>query len=116
MLLDLAPARAHAEGVEIIAKRALTLETRDDEQPSPILVILGKPEQRDDDEWVTPYEIHGPGQEDVWRAHACGVDAMQSLVLALFVLPHELEVRIAQHGRLTWEGNPDLGFSHSADL
>ncbi len=63
---------------------------------------------------ITPYEIHGPGPEDVWKAQASGVDAMQSLVLALFVLPHELEVRIARFGRLTWEGSTDLGFSHSA--
>ena len=108
-------AGAHADRVETIAKRALSLETQGTEQPSPILVLLGKPEQRDD-EWITPYEIHGPGPEDVWRAHACGVDAMQSLVLAMFVLPHELDVRIARLGRLTWEGNPDLGFSHSASV
>jgi hypothetical protein len=98
--------------VEIIAERILTLEPQGAEQASPIRVAIGKPEERDDVGWITPYEIHGPGPEDVRRAYACGVDAMQSLVLCLFVLPHEL-VRI---GRVTWEGSPDLGFSHSAPL
>ena len=100
--------------MDTIAERVLMLEVPGSEQPSPIRVLLGKPERRDTGEWVTPYEIHGPGPEDVWRAHACGVDAMQSLVLGLFVLPHELEVRIARFGRLTWDGNPDLGLSHTA--
>jgi hypothetical protein len=97
--------------MEIIAERILTLEPQGAEPPRPIRVVIGKPELREDVGWITPYEIHGPGAEDVWRAHACGVDAVQSLVLCLFVLPHELEVR---KGRVTWEGSPDLGFSHSA--
>jgi hypothetical protein len=100
--------------MEIIAERILTLEPESGGQPTPIRVLLGKPERGADGEWITPYEIHGPGPQDVWKAHACGVDAMQSIVLGLFVLPHELEVRIGRLGRLTWEGSSDLGFSHAA--
>ena len=89
------------------------LETQDAERPVEIRVVLGRPEPRDDGDWSTPYEVHGPGPSDVWRGQARGVDAMQSLVLGLAILPHELRARIARFGRLTWEGDPDLGFSHS---
>ncbi len=99
--------------MEIIAERILTLEPNDTGEPRAVRVVLGKPERRDEGDWMTPYEIHGPGADDVWKAHACGVDAMQALVLVLFVLPHELEARIGRLGRLTWEGSPDLGFSHA---
>ncbi len=114
-MFDAQRGAAAREGeMEVIAERILTLEV-----PSggafPIRVVLGKPEQVDPNEWITPYEIYGPGASDVWRAHAAGADAMQSLVLALFVLPHELATRVAPLGRLTFEGNLDLGFSHRAD-
>jgi hypothetical protein len=100
--------------MEILAERTLTLEPANGGQPSPIRVVLGRPEPRPEGDWMTPYEIHGPGPDDVWKACACGVDAMQSIVLGLFALPHELAARLGHLGRLTWEGSPDLGFQHVA--
>jgi hypothetical protein len=94
---------------KIIAERSLDLDMGT-EPPSAIRVIVGKPEELDEGEWVAPYEIHGPGPGEVWAAGARGVDAMQALQLTLWVLPHELE-RFARRGRLTWEGSADLGFT-----
>ncbi len=46
--------------MEVIAERILTLELTSSTSV-PIRVLLGKPEQSHPDEWITPYEIHGPG-------------------------------------------------------
>src|SRR4051812_27954359 len=75
--------------MEVIAERVLEFTEAGAEHASRILVRLGKPES-DGADWRTPYEIHGPGEGQVRQRHAMGIDSMQSLFLALQVIPAEL--------------------------
>ena len=79
---------------------------------SSILLIIGKPKQfADSDDFYTPYQILGIGGERVRRVG--GVDAVQSLQLALNMIGHDLKVlNEKREKQLIWDGSQDgdLGF------
>jgi hypothetical protein len=113
--IDSEPAAQILEDMDIIAERTLTFEVPG-EPPGALRVIVGKPEQSAEGEWIAPYEIHGPGASEVRQFGARGVDAWQALRLSLWILPQELTL-YAKRGRLTWEGDPDwLGDPPSTSL
>jgi len=93
--------------MEVIGERSLELELTGELEKKTILVRVGKPEEEPDGSWITPYEIHGPGPGEVIRHVAYGIDALQALGCALFILPSELE-SFRPRGRLTHNGGEDL--------
>lgn len=103
--VDIASGAQILRAMEIIAERMLTLEAPG-QQPSTIRVIVGKPVEAEEGEWIAPYEIHGPGDE-VWKFGARGIDAWQALRLTLWFLPQDIQSRFGSRGTLTHEGNAD---------
>jgi hypothetical protein len=92
---------------EVIASRDLTLDGN-----RKVTVLIGKPQQLADIDWYCPYQKVGIGSGKVMRAE--GVDTVQALILALWMVGAELycsdEYRA---GRLTWDCGAvkgDLGF------
>ncbi|MDO4426996.1 MAG: hypothetical protein Q4B88_02590 [Moraxella sp.] len=72
-----------------------------------VLILIGKPYQKSDHEWCCPYRITGAGRD--FSLEVCGVDGVQALQLAFFVIDSVLaddELRL-----LLW-GEPFLGFCH----
>lgn len=94
--------------MEIIAERTLEIELPGEANPKSIRVVLGKPEVGDGGSWLVPYEVHGPGEDEVLQQAAHGVDALQALALALQLLPDVMK-RYERRGRLIDHGEP--GFS-----
>ncbi len=78
---------------EIIATRSLTL-LRDDGTSSEVLAVLGKPQPLPglETDYYCPYQIRGAGSETV--RHTCGIDAFQSIRLAIQSLGVQLDVLI----------------------
>jgi hypothetical protein len=104
--------------MDLVAERVFEFWEEGAEQPSAVRVLVGRPAQEaSGPDWAAPYEIHGPGPEEVRRYHAMGVDAMQALILALQILPVWL-AGIQSRGRVTWLGSeaPDLGFDGLVSL
>src|SRR4051812_28760825 len=93
--------------MEIIAERTLEIELPGEVGRDRIRVLLGKPEAGSDGAWFAPYEIHGPGDE-VLKQVAYGVDGLQALALAIYILPHVMQ-RYERRGRVTDHGQ--AGFS-----
>ena len=94
--------------MEVIGERAIDLELTGETGTRKILVRLGKPEeQAEGQDWTAPYEIHGPDPGEVIRHVAYGIDALQALSCALFIIPSELE-SFRSRGRLTFNGSEDL--------
>jgi hypothetical protein len=92
--------------MEVIAERAIELELTGEAGTRRILVRVGKPEEQGED-WIASYEIHGPDPGEVIRHVAHGIDALQALACALFIIPSELE-SFRSRGRLTFNGGEDL--------
>jgi hypothetical protein len=99
---------------EVIGTRTLRL-AKGTNTPSEVLVLVGKPQRLPDHEdYYCPYEIKGAGIDKV--RYACGIDALQALLLTLSVLKVELEVLNKDlGGGLSWEfdekgtfGFPDM--------
>jgi hypothetical protein len=113
----------HLDSVgEVIAVRTLKLQ---DEQgtPSEVSVLIGKPQKTPGfDEYYCPYQVKGAGPEKI--RYACGVDAVQALLLTLWGLGVELEVLNSElGGRLSWEcdekggfGFPDMTWSSRGNI
>ena len=94
--------------MDVIGERALDLELTGETGTRKILVRVGKPEeQAEGKDWIAPYEIHGPDPGEMIRRVAYGIDALQALGCALFILPSELE-SFRSRGRLTFNGGEDL--------
>lgn len=97
---------------EVIAVRRLWLAN---EPSHSIVAIMGKPQPLPEalgDDHYCPIQIRGLGSEKV--RYAAGVDAFQSLQLAVRMIGAELAVLNREHnGQLRWEGDEhgDLGFS-----
>jgi hypothetical protein len=95
----------------VIATRRLVLAN---DAGRRILVKMGKPEPLPDalgDDQYCPFQITGIGTERV--KYAAGVDAFQSIELALKMIGAELTRLNQKHGgRLRWECDEhgDLGF------
>lgn len=97
---------------QIIAERVYEFWKTGAEQPSTVRVLVGRPQQETTGpDWAAPYEIHGPGPDEVRSYYAMGIDAMQALILALQNLPLWLE-ELPSLGRLRWIGGEgaDTGF------
>jgi hypothetical protein len=94
--------------MEVIGERELDLELSGEMGTRKILVRVGKPvEEADGESWTAPYEIHGPDPGEVIRHVAHGIDALQALGCALFIIPAELSSFLPR-GRLTHNGREDL--------
>ncbi len=96
----------------IVAERVFEFWEAGAERPSTVRVLVGRPKQEaTGPDWAAPYEIHGPGPEEVRCYYAMGIDAMQALILALQILPVWLE-ELPSLGRLSWIGGngADTGF------
>jgi hypothetical protein len=91
----------------IIAHRTYAL----DDRAGAVTITMFAPEPLDGGrDWRCPYRIDG--LEHGWDSHACGVDPLQALTLALKKIAIELYVSPeAREGRLTWlqQGRGDLG-------
>jgi hypothetical protein len=99
---------------EVIAARTLKLLTNQGTL-SEVFVLVGKPERLPDHpDYYCPYQIKGAGSDKV--RYACGIDALQALLLTLSTLGVELEVLNKElGGGLSWEfsesgtfGFPDM--------
>ena len=96
----------------IVAERVFEFWKAGAERPSTVRVLVGRPVQEaTGPDWAAPYEIHGPGPDEVRCYYAMGIDAMQALILALQILPVWLE-ELPSLGRLSWIGGEgsDTGF------
>ncbi|MFT3767582.1 MAG: hypothetical protein QM820_19175 [Minicystis sp.] len=93
---------------DVIAERTLELLAEGASTPSTIVVQLGRP-VRDGQDFRTPYEIRGPAPDEVRARSIFGVDAVQSLFLAMQTIGAELTA-YGRRGRLTFLGEADLGF------
>jgi hypothetical protein len=75
--------------MDVVAERRLVLRT--DNEPTEVLVKLGRPVPGDTGEdWVCPYEIWFESKCRSMAMH--GIDAMQALQLSIATLDVELEV------------------------
>ncbi len=106
-MVDISSGPRHGDCMDVVAERALEIELPGEAEKRTIRVLVGRPEQSGDD-WSAPYEIHGPGAEEVVRRAIHGVDALQALALAIHLLPAEL-ARYERRGRVTQYGC--VGFS-----
>jgi hypothetical protein len=95
---------------EIIATRSLT--RRNSGKYSEILVLIGKPRQTGDwSGFITPFQLRGVGSEVV--KYAGGVDAVQSLQLAMKMIGVALEVLNSKaDSEIIWDAGEegDFGF------
>lgn len=108
--VPLTPARKLVRGYSmenVIAEREFEYQAPGAESPQTIVVRLGRPEP-DGNDWRVPFELRGPGPDEVRSAAMWGVDSMQALVLALGIIRTELGI-YARRGRLTWLGGDELG-------
>ncbi len=97
---------------QIVAERVYEFWKAGTEQPSTVRVLVGQPQREaTGPDWAAPYEIHGPGPDEVRCYYVMGIDAMQALILALQNLPLWLE-ELPSLGRLRWIGGEgdDTGF------
>jgi hypothetical protein len=96
---------------EIIAERKYIIRRGSGEE-SDAIVNIGKPQSfPDSPDYYTPFQIKGFGSEKVM--YCGGVDAVQSLQLAMRVIGAELQSRRnSLSDDMIWEGdeNGDLGF------
>jgi hypothetical protein len=68
-----------------------------------VVVRIGRPFVEPDGTWFCPFEIRGPLTDRLSRAG--GVDAVQCLLHAVYMLSTEVELcREVQDGRLSWDG------------
>ncbi len=88
----------------ILAERTIALDVDGKPQRS-IRMMIGKPVLVDEDEWSIPYEIHGPGADQIERRELYGFDAWQVLRLAFWFVPEQVINRVPMGSRLTFEGN-----------
>ena len=94
---------------EVIAERGL--EGEHEGRPITVTVKVGRPVPDPDGHWTCPYRISSPVKERTF--YAFGVDAVQALYLALYMIGAEL--RSGYKGlQLRWYGGEELGFP--ADL
>jgi hypothetical protein len=90
---------------QIIATRTLT-----NNAGQLIFVHIGLPRRFDEDEgWYAPYQVIGIGDERV--RFAGGVDAIQSIILALSMLRSYFIAINTSINNIQWDGQTDLGFS-----
>jgi hypothetical protein len=95
---------------DIIAERELDFRLPTDTETKKVVVRLGRPEvEGAGPNWYIHYEIEGPDAAEMHRGVVRGEDSMQTLVLALQIVPAELAA-FARRGELMWLGGPDLGF------
>lgn len=96
---------------EIIATRKLNI-CKEDEVVGVITINIGKPQLfPDSTDYFTPFQIKGIGSEKV--LYAAGIDAVQSLQLAMRMIGAKLfSLRNSHLDSIFWEGdeNGDLGF------
>lgn len=91
----------------VIAERQL--DGIDDGKPCKVVVRLGKPFRRpDDDSWYCPYSIKTEKSERVF--FGAGLDSLQALRIAISMVGAELTT-LFSHLALKWADEDDLGFS-----
>jgi len=73
-----------------------------------VLLRIGEP-RRSGEDWFVPYEIVGPKAEQRHAQMAWGVDALQALIEALWIVPSYLSfLEATNDGRLRYHGGEDL--------
>jgi hypothetical protein len=87
-----------------LAERTVTLEVAGRPVRS-IRMMIGKPEMMDENAWRVPYEVHGPGPDEIERREVHGVDAWQALRLAFWFVPEVVVNRVPAGSRLTFLGD-----------
>ncbi|MDC0746062.1 DUF6968 family protein [Polyangium mundeleinium] len=101
--------------MQMMAERKLTFIENGTRRRRVVRVRLGVP-RRDEKgpDWLVEYEIIGPGPDHVIRRHTKGIDAIQTLVMALnVIIPAQLEnLADLAGGRLLFIKSADLGFVH----
>jgi hypothetical protein len=94
---------------EIIAERNLNIIG---DEKRKLIVKIGKPQTfPNSSDYYCPYQIIGLGKEKI--RYAGGIDAVQSLILALKMIGADLYTSPeSQSGKLRWEGDEsgNLGF------
>ncbi|MDC0743597.1 DUF6968 family protein [Polyangium mundeleinium] len=97
---------------EVIAERQLDFYSPRGRRPKKIIVRIGKAELDETGEtWRAPIEILGPKASQVFRSRASGVDSMQAVIGAIWLVPVLLRTLTNDTGgRLEFEGSADLGF------
>src|SRR5216684_667525 len=96
----------------LVGSRALSYQCADGSRLQ-VTVELGTPAQDPDDrsrDWGCPFRITGFGEPIVHTI--VGVDAMQALILALHLLPTELEALAREDGGRFLDGS-DLDLDHA---
>lgn len=100
---------------DIIAVRELNL--RENDKPSAIVkILIGKPRVFPDSEgYCCPFQIVGVGAENI--KYAAGVDAIQSLQLAMVMIGATLQfLNEGLNGELRWEGGGEGDFRFPSSL
>lgn len=97
----------------VLAKR--TYELTEGPVSRPVTVLIGLPfEMTDSADFRCPYQILGLGEARV--RYTEGVDEAQAIYLAMEAIGTFLAGRPeAREGRLTWYGEPALGFPARSD-
>jgi hypothetical protein len=93
-----------------VISRTLDFQPADGGPRQPVDILIGAPE-RDPlgPDWRVLVVIDGAGGRK--EQHVFGVDGVQTIVEALFLLPTLLSTALPR-GRLTWLDEDDLGFAH----
>ncbi|WP_437730887.1 DUF6968 family protein [Sorangium sp. So ce1335] len=107
-MLDIADERASCWGMpDVIAERTLELTVPSGTQES-IRVRVWAPEYSAHFRcWVADVEVAGAG--DTHKTHGAGIDGIQALYSALYLIPSML-VKYESAGRLSWLTEEWLGF------
>jgi hypothetical protein len=92
---------------DVIAEREL--ELRQGGQRQQVRLLIGRPRRMaaPDSDWTCPFQIQGLGDEQI--REACGVDAVQALLLCLRMAGALLQHHQEQGLELTWLDQKELG-------
>jgi hypothetical protein len=56
------------------------------------------------------------GFDDPYAKHFCGVDEIQAMMMALWIVPDVVRSLAGRGARVTWLGSEDLGFRYGEHL
>lgn len=87
----------------IIAERSLACSN----PKKQVKVRIGTPRKTNSEDFITPYQIVGIGDEKV--RFAAGLDAIQSLRLVFKMIGADISYRLKEH-QLRWADGDDAGF------
>ncbi len=92
---------------DVIVEREF--ELRQGGQSQRVRLLIGRPRRMAEpgSDWTCPFQIQGLGDEQI--REACGVDAVQALMLCLQMASALLQHHRKQGLALTWLGQKDLG-------